>query len=140
MKNKLLTEKIIKCALEVHNHLGPGLLEKTYGDCLAYEFSNIGLYFERQKSISVKYKGLIIDDSYRLDFLIENQIILEIKSVKQIVSVHLAQVIAYLNAANIETGLLINFNNFYLKDGIKRIFAKPKKKPLYKTSLDCSSL
>jgi GxxExxY protein len=123
MENNFLERKIINCAIEVHKHIGPGLLEKTYEECLAHEFIQRRIYFERQKKVSVIYKGLCIKNCYRLDFLIEDKIILEIKSIKRIMPLHLAQTIAYLRACKLNKGLILNFNVPLMRDGIKSVVA-----------------
>jgi GxxExxY protein len=115
-----LSNKIIGCAIEVHKSLGPGLLESTYEQCLAYEFSNNDIRFELQKALPVEYKGIRLDCGYRIDILVENRIILELKAVEQLLPIHEAQLLTYMKLSNIKTGLLINFNELRLKDGLKR--------------------
>jgi GxxExxY protein len=121
MLHKDLSEKIIGCAIEVHKNLGPGLLESAYEECLCYEFTREGLIFERQKSISIAYKEITICNAYRIDLLVENSIIIEIKSVEAILPVHEAQLLTYLTLSGKKVGLLINFNEKILKNGLKRI-------------------
>lgn len=120
MNKDPLTEKIIGYAISVHKELGPGLLENVYEECLYYEISNGGLIVERQKSIPLIYKQKILESKLVIDLLVENSVILELKSVEKLLPVHDAQVISYLKLAKIHTGLLINFNVKYLVDGIKR--------------------
>lgn len=120
-----LTQKVIGCAIEVHRTLGPGLLESTYQQCLAHELLLAGIQFRIQVPISVDYKGVTLDCGYRADILIEDELIVELKAVEQILSVHEAQLITYMRLAEMPTGLLLNFNVRYLKDGIRRLFPTP---------------
>lgn len=115
-----LTEEIIGCAIEVHKYLGPGMLESAYEECLCYELLQAGLNFERQKQIPVRYKSITIDCGYRIDILVENLVVLELKAVDDLNHFHQAQTLTYMNFADIETGLLINFNTKLLKHGLKR--------------------
>ncbi len=115
-----ISYKIIGCAYTVHSELGPGLLESTYETCLEYELMKIGLKVEKQKSLPVIYQGIKLDAGYRIDLLVEDKIIIELKSVEVIAPVHEAQLLTYLKLANIKLGLLINFNVKDLKKGIKR--------------------
>ena len=116
-----LSNIIIGCGIEVHKILGPGLLESAYEECLCREFSLAGLKFERQKQIPIKYKDVYLDCGYRLDIVVENLIILELKSVKILEPIFEAQLLTYLKLSNLKLGLLINFNSSLLKDAIKRI-------------------
>ncbi|PKI17982.1 GxxExxY protein [Colwellia sp. 12G3] len=116
-----ITQKVIGCAIEVHKILGPGLLESSYESCLAYELCNIGLPIERQTLLPIIYKGNEIYAGYRLDILIPNKVIIELKSVDKIQPIHTAQLITYLKLSGIKTGLLINFNVQKLTSGIKRV-------------------
>lgn len=120
MELNQITEKIIGCTIEVHKALGPGLLESVYEECLAYELSNAGLKFERQKSIPVIYKEIKLDCGYRIDLLVEHLVLLELKTVDEFHPVHEAQILTYMNLADADIGLLINFNVTLLKNGIKR--------------------
>jgi GxxExxY protein len=115
-----LTEEIIGCAIEVHKYLGPGMLESAYEECLCYELLQSGLSFERQKQIPIRYKSITIDCGYRIDILVENLVVVELKAVEALNQVHHAQLLTYMNFAEIETGLLINFNTKLLKHGLKR--------------------
>jgi GxxExxY protein len=115
-----LSNKVIGCAIEVHRELGPGLLESAYEACLAHELSRAGIRFVLQKSMPVGYKGVLIDCGYRLDVLVEDELILELKAVEEILGIHEAQILTYLKLAKLKTGLLINFNVVALKQGIKR--------------------
>ena len=120
MNKDPLTEKIIGFAINVHKELGPGLLESVYEECLHYEILNSGLFVERQKYIPIIYKQKILESKLVVDLLVENSVLIELKSVDKLIPVHDAQVISYLKLAKIHTGLLINFNVKYLVDGIKR--------------------
>jgi GxxExxY protein len=114
-----LTEKIIGCAIEVHRQLGPGLLEATYEEALCVEFELAGLKFRRQVPFPVMYKGRNLGE-YRLDLIVEDAVIVEIKSVERLQSVFEAQVLTYLKATGKKVALLINFNSRLLHDGVKR--------------------
>ncbi len=115
-----LTEKIIGCAIEVHRALGPGLLESAYEQCLARELSLNDVQFRLQVPIPVEYKGLHLDCGYRIDVLVDEQVILELKSVERILAIHEAQLLTYMKLATVDKGLLINFNVKRLVDGIRR--------------------
>ena len=115
-----LTEKIIGSAIEVHRALGPGLLESIYQACLAKEFALRSLKFVEQKSLPVEYKGLRLESGYRLDFLIEDKVVVELKAVDGMNAVHEAQLLTYLKLTGCKVGLLINFNVAVLKNGIVR--------------------
>ena len=116
-----LTGKIIGAAIEVHKALGPGLLESAYEECLCYEFGLRDFSFERQKPLSVTYKGINLDCAYRLDVVVENMVILELKSCERIEGIHKAQLLTYLKLSGLKLGLLMNFNVPVLKEGIVRI-------------------
>jgi GxxExxY protein len=120
MKFEELSKVIIGAAIEVHKLLGPGLLESAYEECLTYELLKNNLIVERQKPIPIIYKEIKLDCGYRLDLLVNNKIIIEIKSVDALAPVHTAQILTYMKFAEKEVGLLINFNVTRLKDGIKR--------------------
>jgi GxxExxY protein len=115
-----LSNRVIGCAIEVHRVLGPGLLESTYEQCLAYELRQAGIDFKLQHPLPVQYKGVRLDCGYRVDVLVQDQLILELKSVDTVLGIHQAQLLTYMKLAGIKTGLLINFNVMKLKDGIKR--------------------
>jgi GxxExxY protein len=115
-----LSNKVIGCAIEVHRELGPGLLESTYQACLAHELSRAGIRFVLQEPMPVAYKGVLLECGYRLDVLVEKQLILELKAVDEILGIHEAQILTYLKLAKLKTGLLINFNAHNLKQGLKR--------------------
>jgi GxxExxY protein len=119
-----ITGGIIAAAIEVHRHLGPGLLESAYQECVCYELSQMGLSFSREVHLPLSYKGLHLGCNYRIDLLVEDAIVVELKSVEQILPIHSAQLLTYLKAAHKQIGLLINFNVPVLKDGIKRIVHK----------------
>jgi GxxExxY protein len=116
-----IAHKVIGAAIEVHKHLGPGLLESAYESCLAIEFAQLGLSSEKQKSLPVPYKGHEVDAAYRLDFLVAGKLILELKTVERFEPIHTAQVLTYLRLTGLRLALLINFNVSLLRDGIKRI-------------------
>lgn len=115
-----LSNRVIGCAIEVHRTLGPGLLESTYQQCLAHELNLRGIAFRLQWPISIEYKGIRLDCGYRVDILVEDTLILELKCVEQIKDIHEAQLLTYMKLAGVRTGLLINFNMKRLKDGVKR--------------------
>jgi GxxExxY protein len=115
-----LTEKIIGCAIEVHRTLGPGLLESAYEQCLARELSLQDVGFRLQVPVPVEYKGVHLDYGYRIDVLVNEQVILELKSLERTLAIHEAQLLTYMKLANVAKGLLINFNVRRLVDGIRR--------------------
>lgn len=116
-----LTYRIIGCIYKVHSELGPGLLESTYEVCLEHELLKAGLSLERQKALPVIYDELKLDAGYRVDLLVNNQVILELKAVDEIAPIHTAQVMTYLKLSGLKLGLLLNFNVKDMKKGIKRI-------------------
>ena len=116
-----LSNRVIGCALEVHRHLGPGLMESAYQQCLAHEFSLNHIAFKMEVPFPVHYKDVHLDCGYRLDFLIEDQIILELKSVDRLMPIYEAQILTYLKLAGIKQGFLINFNVIRLKEGLKSL-------------------
>ncbi|NLJ83246.1 MAG: GxxExxY protein [Bacteroidales bacterium] len=120
MEINKITEKIIGCAIDVHKQLGPGLLESAYEECLFYELKNIGLEVKKQLALPLVYKEIKLDAGYRIDLMVENKIIIEIKSVETIAEIHKAQLMTYMKLANIKVGLLMNFNVTKLKNGIVR--------------------
>jgi GxxExxY protein len=119
MKFSALSQQVIGCAIEVHRVLGPGLLESTYEQCLARELSLNNIEFVTQHPLPVEYKGVRIDCGYRVDVLVANEIILELKSVQELMPVHEAQLLTYMSLAGMKQGFLINFNVRRLKDGLK---------------------
>ncbi len=120
MKRDPFTEQVIGCAIEVHRSLGPGLLESAYQQCLAYELHQKKIPFRLEQSMPVDYKGVRLDCGYRIDMLVDDRLILELKAVDEIKGIHKAQLLTYMRLAQITTGLLINFNVRRLADGIKR--------------------
>ncbi len=116
-----LSKEVIGCALEVHKNLGPGLLESTYEQCLAYELGLARIPFKSQQPIPVLYKDIKLDCGYRVDLLVDRELIVELKSVDKILPIHQAQLLTYMKLANISVGLLINFNVTVLKNGITRM-------------------
>lgn len=116
-----ITEKIIGCAIKVHRVLGPGLLESTYEVCLVHELSKSGLRVESQVALPVVYDGVRLNAGYRIDLLVENKIIVELKAIDGLLPIHEAQVISYLKLSGVKIGLLINFNVKLLKSGIRRL-------------------
>jgi GxxExxY protein len=123
LENKI-TETIIGCAIKVHKALGPGLLESAYKECLYYEMNKAGLFVEKEKSLPLIYEDVKLDCGYRVDLMVENQIIIELKAVEELTEVHLAQVLTYLKLADCKIGLLINFNVTQLTKGLKRVINK----------------
>ncbi len=116
-----LSHRVVGCAIEVHRNLGPGLLEATYQQCLAHELRLQSIEFHIECPLPVTYKDVRLDCGYRIDLLIENSLIVELKSVEQIKGLHQAQLITYMKLARIEEGLLINFNVEQLKQGIRHL-------------------
>lgn len=119
-ENKI-SGKIIGAAIEVHKKLGPGLLESAYEECLCCEMQLRGIEFKRQVPLSLNYKGIVLDCGYRLDLLVEDKVIVELKSVEVLEPIHEAQMLTYLKLRNAWLGLIINFNVIMLKDGIRRL-------------------
>ena len=115
-----LSNRVIGCALEVHRALGPGLLESTYEQCLGHELSLSGIPFRLQWPLPVIYKGIKLDCGYRVDLFVDNELIVELKSVDKITGIHKAQLLTYMKLSEVKVGLLINFNVEILKAGIKR--------------------
>ena len=122
-KEKLdnITGTIINCAIDVHKALGPGLLESAYEACLAFELAEQGLKIERQKPLPIVYRDVKLDCGYRLDILVEESVVIEIKVVDQIAPIHKAQLLSYLRLSECKVGLLINFNVKILKSGVSRM-------------------
>jgi GxxExxY protein len=121
MNDNELTHQIIGAAIEVHKNLGPGLLESTYEECLCHELSQRGIPFERQKPVPVMYKGVKLDCGYRLDLLVADKVILELKSVEALAPIHDSIMVTYLKLSGHKVGLLINFNIQVLSNGIRRL-------------------
>jgi GxxExxY protein len=123
-ENDPLTEKIIGLAIEVHRQLGPGLLETAYEECLCFELKQSGLMVERQASLPIIYKSVRLECAYRLDIVVERQVIVEIKAVERLLPIHEAQMLTYMKLSGIRVGLLLNFNVPVLKDGLRRLVLK----------------
>ena len=121
MTENELSKIIIGMGIEIHTELGPGLLESTYEECLFYELKKNGFKVEKQKALPLMYKEVNLEVGYRIDLLVEDKIIIELKSVEALTDVHLAQVLTYLKLSKCKLGLLMNFNVYRLKDGIKRV-------------------
>ena len=121
MSENEISSKIIGAAIEVHKQLGPGLLESTYETCLAYELKQMGLDVKQQQALPLVYKEVKLDAGYRIDLLVENKVIVEIKSVDALADIHTAQLLTYLKLKDLKLGLLINFNSVRVIDGLKRI-------------------
>ena len=121
-------KQVLDCAFKVHSELGPGLLESAYEECFKYELIQSGLQVERQKALPLVYKEVKLDAGYRIDLLVENSIIVELKSVEKVKNIHKKQLLTYLRLADKPLGLLINFNEELVKDGITRIINSPRDK------------
>ncbi|MCE7923171.1 MAG: GxxExxY protein [Haliscomenobacteraceae bacterium CHB4] len=121
MNENELTGKVIGLAMEVHSALGPGLLESAYKECLFHKIQKTGLMVEKEKPLPFIYEEVKLDCGYRIDLLVENQLLLELKSVEALNDLYLAQTLTYLRVGNYKLGLLINFNVLRLKDGVKRV-------------------
>jgi len=115
-----LSSKVLGCAIEVHKELGPGLLESTYEQCLAYELSQAQIPFKLQVELPVEYKEIRLDCGYRIDLLVNDRLIVELKSVDQMLAIHEAQILTYMKLACVRVGLLINFNVDVLRKGVRR--------------------
>jgi GxxExxY protein len=117
-----ITRRIIECGLRVHQGLGPGLLESGYDACLTFELMESGLHFDRQKAVPIIYRGYRVNCAYRIDFLVEDQVVVEVKSVARLEPIHRAQLLSYLKLAKRHVGLLFNFNvTWFTRDGVQRI-------------------
>lgn len=116
-----ISRLVYEAGYEVHKALGPGLLESAYEECLFYELNKHDIFVERQKSMPLMYEEVKLDVGYRLDFLIENKFVLEIKSIESLNDIHLAQILTYLRLSNCKLGMLINFNTLQFKNGVKRV-------------------
>jgi GxxExxY protein len=115
-----LSPRVIGLAIDVHRHLGPGLLESAYEECLCFELNQAGIAFRRQVALPIIYKDIRLDCGYRIDVVVENTLIIEIKAVERMLPVHEAQMLTYLRLSQLRVGLLMNFNSVVLKDGLKR--------------------
>ena len=127
-----LSSKIIGAAIEVHKNLGPGLLESTYEECLCFELTLRGLSFKRQEPLPIVYKGTKLDCGYRLDIIVENAVVIELKACDKIEPIHRAQLLTYLKLSGLNLGLLLNFNTPVMRDGIVRIVNELKEEHLFK--------
>jgi len=116
-----ISNKIIGCAINVHKQLGPGLLESAYQECLYYELKEAGLKVEKEKAMPIVYKDVKLDHGYRIDLLVEDKVVIELKTVEFLTDVHTAQVLTYLRLGDYKLGLLLNFHVSVLKNGIKRL-------------------
>jgi GxxExxY protein len=116
-----ISKRIIGCAIEVHKQLGPGLLESAYQECLYYELKQAGMKVIKEKPMPIVYKEVKLDHGYRIDLLVEDKVVVEIKTVEGFNDVHIAQVLTYLRLGNYKLGLLFNFQTTILKNGIKRV-------------------
>lgn len=121
MEREKIFKKILDCSFKVHSALGPGLLESAYEECLFYELKKAGLSVEKQKALPLIYEEIKLNTGYRIDLLVENCIIVELKAVEVMNDIYLAQILTYLKLSKCKLGLLINFNVKHLKDGIKRV-------------------
>jgi GxxExxY protein len=119
-RDSSMSERVIGLAIEVHQQLGPGLLESAYEECLCFELKQAGVNFARQAPLPVIYKGVRLDCGYRLDILVDRNLIIEIKSVDRLLPIHAAQMLTYLRLSGCKVGLLMNFNTALLKDGLRR--------------------
>jgi GxxExxY protein len=115
-----LGERVIGLSIDVHRHLGPGLLESAYEECLCFELKQAGISYQRQVALPIVYKDVRLDCGYRMDIVIQNELIIEIKAVDRILPVHEAQMLTYLRLSRLRAGLLLNFNKVVLKDGLRR--------------------
>ncbi len=120
MKCNEVSAAVIGAAIEVHRELGPGLLESTYEACLAHELTERGLRFEQQKWLPVDYRGMRLETGYRVDLFVEDQLLVELKAVRQVLAVHQAQMLTYLKLSGHHVGLILNFHTLRMKDGIHR--------------------
>lgn len=116
-----VSDEVIGAAIDVHRELGPGLLEATYEECLCYELSKRNVPFERQVSLPVRYKNVLLDCKYRMDLVVDKNLVVEIKAVDKLIKLHEAQLLTYLKLSGHKKGLLLNFNSRLLKYGVKRM-------------------
>jgi GxxExxY protein len=121
MNENEIAKLAFNAGLKVHKALGPGLLESAYEECLSYEIEKLGLYVEKQKALPLIYEEVKLDTGYRIDLIVENKLIIEIKSVEALNDLHLAQILTYLKLSKCKLGLLINFNTVLFKSGVKRV-------------------
>jgi len=116
-----ISKLIFESGLKVHKNLGPGLLENAYEECLFYEISKLGIRIEKQKALPLIYEEVKLESGYRIDLIVENKVIVEIKAVEALHDIHMAQILTYLKLSNCKLGLLINFNTVLFKNGVKRV-------------------
>ncbi|WP_278034402.1 GxxExxY protein [Flavobacterium nitratireducens] len=121
MTENEISKKVIGFAIEVHKALGPGFLENAYKECLFYKINKAGFFVEKEKALPVIFEEVKLDCGYRVDLLVENKLVIELKSVEALDVIHLAQTLTYLKLGNFKLGLRINFNEILLKDGIRRV-------------------
>lgn len=121
MKTEEIYKMVLDCSFKVHSALGPGLLESAYSECLFYELLNAGLKVEKQKPLPLVYKEVKLDVGYRIDLMVENCIVVEIKSIEALCDIHMAQILTYMKLSETKLGLLANFNVLHLKEGIRRV-------------------
>jgi GxxExxY protein len=124
MTENEISEKIIGCAIQVYRELGPGLLESSYQECLYFELIQAGLLVEKEKPLPLVYKDVKLDCGYRLDLVVENKVVIEVKSIEALNDIHVAQILTYLKLSKCKLGLLMNFNVVLMKSGIKRVANK----------------
>jgi GxxExxY protein len=121
MTTEEVFKKVLDCSFKVHSSLGPGLLESAYLECLYYELLSLGIKVEKQKPLPLIYNEVKLDVGYRLDLLVDDNIIVEIKSIEALGDIHMAQILTYMKLTSCRLGLLVNFNMLHLKEGIKRV-------------------
>ena len=121
MNENELAKIVFELGLKVHKNLGPGLLESSYEECLYYEINKLGIKVEKQKALPLIYEEVKLDIGYRIDLIVENKLIIEIKSVEALLDIHMAQILTYIKLSNCKLGLLINFNSVLFKNGVKRV-------------------
>jgi GxxExxY protein len=121
MEFDVVSGRVIGCAIEVHRHLGPGLLESVYRRCLLHELADAGLRAEGERAVRIRYKGIDFECGYRVDILVEDELIVELKAVDALLAIHEAQLLTYLKLSGLKTGLLVNFNSRSLRKGIRRL-------------------
>ncbi len=121
MTENEIAKVVFECGLKIHRALGPGLLESAYEECLCYELFNYGVAFERQKVLPLIYEAINLDVGYRVDIIVEDKLIIELKAVESLTDIHFAQIVTYLKLSRCKLGLLINFNSLLFKDGVKRV-------------------
>ena len=121
LEENAITETVIAKAIEIHRQLGPGLFEKTYEECLAYELRNEGLVVEQQKHLPLVYRNVQLSDGYRIDMVVNDAVLVELKTVEVITALHTSQILTYLRLSDKRVGLILNFNSVTLRSGIKRV-------------------